>query len=118
MTRTLTLAAFVFSLVALPAWNSARACGGYGSFEPQPDLVLEHIEGVVRTHFASHRQQVRLLDVERLSAVERSERDPAEHAVRVRFMRGEQLFVQVLRVDNTSGSWRVVGGERPLRAQA
>lgn len=113
MTRTIILAAFAFALTAVPAWGSARACGGYGNIDP----VAQQMEGVVRTHFASHRRQVQLVDVARLGVVaQRSRRTPAEHLVRVRFSRGEELFVQVLRLSNESGSWRVVGGERPLRA--
>lgn len=113
MTRTLILAAFAFTLVAMPAWSSARACGGYGAMAPDSQTV--QIESVVRTHFASHRQQVQLLDVVGLGVVEGG-RTAAEHLVRVRFTRGEELFVQVLRLNNERGSWRVVGGERPLRA--
>lgn len=112
MTRTIILAAVVFTLTTVPAWSSARACGGYGSIDP----VAQQMETVVRTHFASHRQRVQVVDVVGLGVVESSRRTPAEHLVRVRFSRGEELFVQVLRLNNESGSWRVVGGERPLRA--
>lgn len=113
MTRTLTLAALAFTLVALPAWSSARACGGYSA----PDTLINvQIESVVRTHFARNRGQVRLVDVARLGVVETAAEGSADHLVRVRFARGEAMFLQVLRVNYQRGAWHVVGGEAPLRA--
>ena len=39
--------------------------------------------------------------------------DSTQRRVRVHYMQGTTRFVQLVRIDDRRGSWRVVGADRP-----
>ncbi len=107
MNKIIALAALAFSFVALPAWSSAHACGGYGDIDAQ----TEAIESAVRTHFERSRQRV-VLSIEHLGFAAGS---LVQQQVRVFYARGDVRFAQLVRLDATLVGWRVVSVDRPSR---